>query len=129
MPSLTAEERARVARRQTSSTDAYRSYVLGRYHWSRRTDEDLRKSSEYFSDAVAKDPQYALAYAGLADAYNILGNFSVIRPVDAYPRAQAAARTALGIDPALAEARVALVFAQFLTSKMVGSRGRITARR
>ena len=114
VPSLTMEERAHVARRQTNSTDAYRSYVLGRYHWSRRTEEDLRKSAEYFQEAVSKDPQYALAYAGLADAYNILGNFSVMRPTDAYPRAQQAARTALEIDPGLAEAQVALVFSRFL---------------
>jgi DNA-binding winged helix-turn-helix (wHTH) protein/TolB-like protein/Tfp pilus assembly protein PilF len=114
VPSLTTEERARVARRQTNSTDAYRSYVLGRHHWSRRTEDDLRKSAEYFQEAVSKDPQYALAYAGLADAYNILGNFSAVRPEDAYPLAQRAARTALEIDPGLAEAQVALVFSEFL---------------
>lgn len=114
VPSLTTEERARVARRQTNNTDAYRSYVLGRYYWSRRTEEDLRKSAEYFQEAVSKDPQYALAYAGLADAYNILGNFSVVRPMEAYPRALQAARTALEIDPGLAEAQVALVFSRFL---------------
>lgn len=114
VPSLTTEERARVARRQTNSMDAYRSYVLGRYHWSRRTEEDLRKSAEHFQDAVSKDPVYALAHAGLADAYNILGNFSVLRPADAYPVAQKAARRALEIDPGLAEAQVALVFSEFL---------------
>jgi tetratricopeptide (TPR) repeat protein len=114
VPNLTSGERARVARRPTNSVEAYRAYVLGRYSWSRRTDKDLLKSAEYFKEAVAKDPQYALAYAGLADAYNILGNFSAIKPSEAYPRARQAALTALAIDPGLAEAQVALVFSEFL---------------
>lgn len=114
LPNLSTDERARITRRETGSTEAYRWFVRGRYHWNRRTTDDLHRSVEFFKQAITHDPEYALAYAGLADAYNILGNFSTVRPDEVYPQAIDAAQRAIALDPELVEAHVSLVFARFL---------------
>ncbi len=93
----------RRANKQTTSTVAYQSYLKGRYHWNKRMADDLRKAIDYFNDAAQADPGYALAYAGLADTYNILGVLGEQPPAEAFPRAKAAAGKALDIDPSLAE--------------------------
>ena len=111
---LTREERERLTRRYTENLEAYQLYLRGRYFWERRTAESLRKSLDYYQQAIAKDPTYALAYAGLADSYLILGNFSELPPVEAFPRAKAAAAKALEIDDRLAQADVAQAFATYL---------------
>jgi DNA-binding winged helix-turn-helix (wHTH) protein/TolB-like protein len=111
---LTPDERERVTRRYTQNTEAYQLYLRGRYSWERRTADSLRKSVDYYEQAIANDPAYALAYAGLADSYNILGNFGVLAPSDAYPKAKAAAARALEIDKDLAQAEVARAFATYL---------------
>ncbi len=66
---LTGEQQQRLAKRDTDSPEAYQLYLKGRYHWNKRTAADVRKSVVYFQQAIDKDPSYALAYAGLADAY------------------------------------------------------------
>lgn len=111
---LTREARGRMTRRYTNDTEAYQLYIRGRYFWERRTAESLRRSIDFYNQAIAKDPTYALAYAGLADSYNILGNFGVAAPGDIYPRAKAAATRALEIDATLVEAEVARAFATYL---------------
>lgn len=111
---LSAEERARLTRRYTDDTEAYQLYIRGRYFWERRTGEAVRASIDFYRQAIEKDPTYALAYAGLADSYNILGNLGVAAPADTYPLAKAAATRALEIDGRLAQAEVAKAFATYL---------------
>jgi serine/threonine-protein kinase len=103
---LTGEERKRVTKQYTANAEAYQLYLKGRYHWNKRTLEDLKKAIEYFNQAVEKDPNYALAYAGIADCYGVpqIG----LSPPEAMPRAKAAAMKALSIDDTLAEAHTSL---------------------
>ncbi|RMG55013.1 MAG: hypothetical protein D6723_03670 [Acidobacteria bacterium] len=89
---------------------AYEAYLKGRYYLNKRTDEGFRKGIEYFQRAIAREPNYALAYAGLADCYNLLNNYDVMLPRVAAPRAKAAARRALDIDDTLADAYASLGF-------------------
>src|SRR5437763_3039640 len=107
---LTGEEQERLAKRLTDSTEAYHAYLRGRYCWNKRTEAGLKKSIENFRQAIEKEPTYALAYAGLADAYTVLGSFgiSALAPCEASPRAKEAAARALEIDETLAEAHAAL---------------------
>ena len=105
---MTDEERSRVSKRHTINAEAYQSYLKGRYHWNKRTQEGLRKSIEYFTEALEKDPTYAQAYAGIADSYNTLARFNFLRPQEAYPKARAAVTKALEIDETLAEAHSSL---------------------
>jgi TolB-like protein/DNA-binding SARP family transcriptional activator len=109
---LTGEEQERLARRHTDNTEAYHAYLRGRYCWNKRTEEELRKSVEYFRQAIEMEPNYALAYAGLADSYVVLGSFgiSALAPSEAFPRAKEAATRALEIDETLAEAHASLAF-------------------
>ena len=89
----------------TENTEAYQLYLKGRFHWNKRSPDGLRRAIEYFQQAVEKDPNYALAFSGMADAYAVLGwfEYGIVPPQDAYPKAQAAARKAIEIDPKLAE--------------------------
>ena len=109
---LTTEERRRLAKRYTENTEAYHAYLKGRHFWNKRTDESVRQSIGYFRQAIDSDPSYALAYAGLADAYVILGSFGIatLAPGEAFPKAKAAAIRALEIDDSLAEAHASLAF-------------------
>ncbi|MGH3119350.1 MAG: TPR end-of-group domain-containing protein [Gaiellales bacterium] len=105
---LTGEERERLVRRETENIEAYRLYLKGWYHWSKRTGQDLKKAAGYFEQAIATDPGYASPHAGLADAYVVMGFFDAGAPVDLFSKAKAAARRALEIDPTLQEAEAAL---------------------
>jgi len=105
---LTGEEQKRVTRHYTEDTEAYQAYLKGRYYWNKRTGDDLKKSTEYFNQAIAKDPGYALAYAGLADCYIVIPNYTDIPAEEAYLKAKAAALKALEIDDTLAEAHASL---------------------
>jgi serine/threonine protein kinase/tetratricopeptide (TPR) repeat protein len=98
--------------RFTESTVAYEHYLKGRYYWNRRTPDDLMRSVEFFKQAIAADPRYALAYAGLADAYSLLGSlgYDVRPPSEVLPKAKAAALRALELDDQLAEAYAAMGF-------------------
>ncbi|HYH84914.1 MAG TPA: hypothetical protein VEX60_05480, partial [Pyrinomonadaceae bacterium] len=105
---MTGEEQKRVTRDYTADTEAYRLYLRGRYYWNKRTPEDLQTALDFFQKAIDKDPSYALAYAGLADTYNVVSSYGVMHPRESYPRAKAAAERALAMDDTLAEAHTAL---------------------
>jgi len=105
---LSEGEKSLLACRQTENSKAYQLYLHGRYFWNKRTEEGLRRSIEYFRKATIEDPQYALAHAGLADSYVLLGSYGVAPPRQAYPGAKAAALKALDIDNTLAEAHASL---------------------
>lgn len=96
-----------IAARPTANLDAYHLYLRGRYFWNTRTQEGLERAIDYFQQAIRKDPRYARAYAGLADAYNLMGQWYVPSE-EAFPRAKEAALEALAMDSTLAEPRVAL---------------------
>jgi TolB-like protein/DNA-binding winged helix-turn-helix (wHTH) protein/Tfp pilus assembly protein PilF len=110
---LTGDEKQRLAKRYTEDAEAYQFYLKGRYYWNKRSPEGTRKAVSYFQQAIDKDPSYALAYAGLADAYTYLSFFNLAPPRDAMPRAKAAAMKALEIDEHLAEAHVPLAYISF----------------
>ncbi len=106
---LLRDDREAVARSATTVTAAYEAYLRGRHQWRRFTAEGYRHATAHFGQAVALDPSFAQAHAGLADAYNLLA-FDGMPPTEALPRAAAAARRALALDPLLAEAHNALAF-------------------
>jgi tetratricopeptide (TPR) repeat protein len=105
---LTDEEGKRLSARETTDAEAYLLYRKGRHAWSVRTDERLKLSITYFKQAIDQDPNFALAFAGLADAYSSLGYWGGMPPKDAFPRARKAAEQALGIDSTLADAHTSL---------------------
>ena len=105
---LNRAEKTRLAHRPTQSGEAYQLYLRGRYLWNRRTRDALGRAIAYFQQAIDRDPTYALAYAGLADCYAVLGTFTFGPPDDTFPRAKAAAQRAIEIDESLAEAHVTL---------------------
>jgi serine/threonine protein kinase/Tfp pilus assembly protein PilF len=105
---LTRAEKKRLVKRHTEDAEAYRLYLQGRHHWNRWTEEGFYKAIGYFQQAIQKDPSYALAYAGVADSYVLLGWNSYLPPKDAFPKGKAAAMSALEIAPDLGEARTDL---------------------
>jgi serine/threonine protein kinase/tetratricopeptide (TPR) repeat protein len=105
---LSREQREALTRRYTENTEAYQSYLKGRYYWNKRTEDGFHKAISQFQDAIAKDPVYALAYAGLADCHTLLAAWSYVPPKDSYPRGKAAAVRALELDEKLAEAHASL---------------------
>jgi TolB-like protein/DNA-binding winged helix-turn-helix (wHTH) protein len=104
---LSSAETTRIRAAPTRSTDAYELYLRGRYHYDKSETADLRKSIQYFERAIRIAPDFALAYAGIADAYMILDGLGAAPPAELVPRAREAVDTALAIDPNLAEAYVA----------------------
>jgi tetratricopeptide (TPR) repeat protein len=106
--SLTHDERRQLAKHHTDNPEAFRSYLRGRFYWNKRTEEGLRKGVEHFDRAIEQDPLYALAYAGLADCYNLLNNYDVLPATECIPKARQAAMRALEIDETLAEAHTSL---------------------
>jgi serine/threonine-protein kinase len=105
---LTGEEQGRLRKRYTENAEAYQLYLKGRYHWYKFTPEGYEKSLEYYQEAIARDPAYALAYAGLADTYVSMGYEGLLPPQEALPRIEAATRRALEIDDQLGEAHTSL---------------------
>jgi TolB-like protein/tetratricopeptide (TPR) repeat protein len=105
---LTGSEKASIAKTPTVNPDAYELYLKGRFFWNKRTGDDLRKSIEYLKQAVAKDPGYALAYAGLADSYGLLRFYGGASPAESVVPAAAAAEKALKLDDSLAEPHASL---------------------
>ena len=103
-PGLSAAARARLARPGTRDLAAYRAYLRGRYFWNRRTEADFRKAIEAFEQAIKEDPEYALAYSGLADCYSLLGVWGAGPADETHGRAQVAARRAVERADAPAEA-------------------------
>jgi len=105
---LTDKEQELLTKRDTANPEAYQLYHTGRYHWDKGAWEGLERAINYFNQAIEKDPDFALAYAGLADCYNRLGANSYLNPKDAFPKAKAAANKALELDENLAEAHSSL---------------------
>jgi DNA-binding winged helix-turn-helix (wHTH) protein/TolB-like protein/Tfp pilus assembly protein PilF len=110
---LTGEQKQRLTKRPTTNSEAYQSYLRGRYFWNERTGKGLEKSLDYFRHAIDLDPAYARAYAGMADSYSMLGLYTVLPPMEAFSKARAAALKALEIDSSLAEAHATLGFVHF----------------
>jgi TolB-like protein/DNA-binding winged helix-turn-helix (wHTH) protein/Flp pilus assembly protein TadD len=112
---LTKEDKERLAMKPAVAPEAYEDYLKGRYYWNKRSGEGFAKAIGYFEEATRKDPQYALAYAGLADCYGIIGAtiYGNLPAAEAAPKAKAAAIRALEIDPSLAEAETSLATAKF----------------
>jgi TolB-like protein/tetratricopeptide (TPR) repeat protein len=108
---LLGDEREKLLKRYTQNLEAYELYLKGRYHWNRRMPAALKKAMGHFEQVIQKDPNYALAYAGLADCYSMLVQVYVLPPKEAFPRAKALASKALEIDETLAEAHTSLAFA------------------
>jgi TolB-like protein/Tfp pilus assembly protein PilF len=107
---LTGAEKQLIATRPTSDLTAYELYLRGRLLWSKRSGENIRQAIAFYEQAIARDPNYALAYAGLAEAYMVLPRYAETAPQEAYPTAKAAALKALQLDDKLAEAHNALGF-------------------
>jgi tetratricopeptide (TPR) repeat protein len=105
---LTGEERGELVRNYTSDPEAYLLYMEGRYQWGKRTGAGMGKARDSFQRAIERDPNYAMAYVGLADAYATLGSYHLLSPHEALPRAKDEARRALSIDPRLAEAHATM---------------------
>jgi tetratricopeptide (TPR) repeat protein len=97
----------------SSNSEAEDLYLKGRYFWNKRTPDDLNRAVDYFTQAIVRDPGYAHAYAGLADSYNLLREYSAMPDSEAYPRALAAATKAVELDDSLAEAHTSLAFVTF----------------
>jgi TolB-like protein len=105
---LNEQEQKRLTKRYTDNTEAYQLYLQGRFHWNKYTEEGFMKSIEFFKQAVEKDPNYALAYSGLADSYSLLGEVSYLSPKEAFQNARMYAEKALKLDEALSEAHLSL---------------------
>ncbi len=105
---LSGSEKSSIAKAPTEDPEAYELYLKGRFFWNKRTGADLRKAIEYFNQAVARDPNYALAYVGLSDSYLLLPNYGSTSSQEALPPARTAARKALALDDSLAEAHASL---------------------
>lgn len=101
-------------RRASADVAAYNLYLLGRFHWHKRTPDGLRQSIQLFEQAISADPALALGYAGLADAYSLLADYGLAQPSEIMKKARRAARRALAIDPTLAEAHTSLGFIRSL---------------
>jgi tetratricopeptide (TPR) repeat protein len=102
--------------RHAVEPEAEQLYLKGMYYWNKRTPEDLTQAVDYFTQAVVRDPQYAEAYVGLANCYNLLREFSRMPPSEAYPRALAAAKRAVALDDSLSGAHSSLAFVDFYWS-------------
>ncbi len=105
---LSGSEKTALSKKPTASSEAYELYLKGKFFWNKRTAADLRKSIEYFNQAIEKDPGYALAYAALAQAWKLLPAFNGGAPQDCFPQAESAARKALALDDTLSDAHAAL---------------------
>ncbi len=109
---LTGEDQTRLTKRYTENTEAYQLYLKGRYYWNKRTADGFQSAIAHFQQAIEKDPNYALAYSGLADCYNLLSTYGHVPPRETYPRGKAAATKALELDDKLAEAHASLAWAK-----------------
>jgi serine/threonine protein kinase/tetratricopeptide (TPR) repeat protein len=105
---LSGEEQKQLKKRDTSNPEAYQAYIRGRYYWNKRTAENVKKAMEQFQQAADKDPNYALAYVGLADCYVLLIEYAGASTTDTVPKSIALAERALQLDPSLGEAHTSL---------------------
>jgi serine/threonine-protein kinase len=107
---LSGEDDKRMRKSYTANPEAYQDYLKGLYWWNKRTESGYNKGIDYFQQAIAKDPNYALAYTGLADSYSRLANNGYVPRKEAYPKAKEAVLKALELDNTLGEAHTALAF-------------------
>ena len=107
---LTDDERNRLVRRETDNAEAFQLYLKGRYFWNKRTGKDFQKAIEFFEQARTKDPNYALAYVGLADSYKLLTEYNGMPAPEAYAKAREAATKAIELDPNSGEAHTSLAY-------------------
>jgi serine/threonine protein kinase/Tfp pilus assembly protein PilF len=105
---LTGEQKAKLSSGGTTDPEAYQLYLKGRYYWDKRTPEALNKGRDYFQQAIDKDPNYSLAYVGLAEYYAVVGDYAAIPYSEAIPKSRVNAKKALAIDDTLAEAHAVL---------------------
>ena len=105
---LAGSETKGITKKYTDSNEAYQLYMRGRYHFSKRTRDDVLTSIDYYQQAIKLDPNFALSYARIAEAYNQMPVYAFLSPNEAAPQAKAAANRALEIDPTLAEAHTAM---------------------
>jgi eukaryotic-like serine/threonine-protein kinase len=110
---LSGEQQSRVTKNYTLDPEAYQLYLKGRYQLNKRTEDSLNRGVEFFNQSIEQDPNYALAYAGLADAYNQMGLWTTLPPAESFSKAKAAAERALQLDSTLGEAHTALAFEKF----------------
>ena len=110
---VTPQERARLAATRPVNPEAHEAYLKGNYFWGKMTPDDWYKSIEYFQEAIDKDSTYALAYAGIAKAYDVLACMNVLRPREAWPKVRAYAEKALSLDPDLAEGMLVIADVTF----------------
>lgn len=103
---LTSGEKDTLLRRYTENSEAYQLYLQGRFFWNKRNEDGLKTSILYFENAIQKDPDFALAWVGLADAYNLLGEFTNLSRRELYPKARLAIEKAIQIDSRLAETHI-----------------------
>ncbi len=96
---VTPQERETLKRARQVNSEAHEHYLMGRYHWNKRSEQSVKKAVTHFQQAIDSDPTYAQGYAGLADCYNILGYYNSLSPRDAYPKGRAAATKALQSIP------------------------------
>jgi serine/threonine protein kinase/Tfp pilus assembly protein PilF len=112
---LTGADQTQLAKTYTQSGDAYEAYLKGRYHWNKRSDEGFKQATNFFMEAIAKDPNYALAYTGLADCYTLRSDYGFFAPKEGYALAKNFATLALKNDDSLAEAHTSLASIKAVT--------------
>ena len=112
---LTNDDIDSLQKRFTDSTEAYQLYLQGRYFWNKRTEVGLQTAIRYFENAIQIDPNYALAWAGIADAFNLMIEYTTYSRKELTPKAKAAVTRALELDPQLAEAHISLAFILMLS--------------
>ncbi|KXK05313.1 MAG: serine/threonine protein kinase [Acidobacteria bacterium OLB17] len=105
---LSGEDEKTLAKNYTANNEAYQLYLKGRYHWGKRTKDDFLKGIECFQQAIKLDPNFALAYVGVADSYNVMPSYGFLAPGEAFPQARSMAQKAVEIDPTLAQAYASL---------------------
>jgi TolB-like protein/Tfp pilus assembly protein PilF len=105
---LTGSEKTAMSQKPTENPEAYELYLKGRFFWNKRTGPDLKTACDYFQQAIAADPKYATAYAGLAESYLLIPEFDAGFPKDYFPKAKAAAEQAIALDESSAQAHAAL---------------------
>lgn len=111
---LTGEEKSSLQRRYTENSEAYQLYLQGRFFWNRRNEESLKMAIHFFEKAIEKDHEYALAWAGIADTYSLMGEYTIISRRKLYPKQMAAVNKALEIDNRLGEAHISLAISLML---------------
>ncbi len=108
--SLMGDEKKKLTEHHTENIEAYSTYMRGRYFWNRRSDDAIEKALHCFYKAIELDPEFALPYSGIADAYNMLGTFSFLPPAEAYPKARELAMKAIELDGSLGAAYTSLAW-------------------